>query len=559
MSEPERHGDLGRGAVAVGSGILASRVFGLVRERALAHYFGVGLYADVVAAALRIPNVIQNLLGEQTLSAAFIPTYARFVAAGRRETAGRFAGAIFGLLLALAGALSVAGVVFARPLTVLLTPGLLADSARVASGAVEASRFELLAATVRWIFPMSGLLVLSAWALGVLNSHGRFFLSYVAPVAWNVAIITALVLAGQGWVSFGGGGPLDRMLLAVAIGALAGGARQFAVQLPWVAREMTGFRLSLSTRVEGVRESLRAFGPAVAGRGVVQISSFLDQVLASFLAIGGFSALRYAQTLYLLPVSLFGMSLAAAALPRLAREHSGDDDASRARLAASVRLALRQNVFLNLPTAAAYLAFGFLIVGGLYRTGSFQSQDSWLVYLVLASYTLGLVASTSSRQLQSAFFALGDTATPARIAFFRVGVGVLVGVPAMKLLDRWTVPGMVGPFPGAEALHLGAIGLGLGASVAAWCEWTWLSRALERRIGPARPDREFLLRLTLAGALAALPAAAGAWAVTRLEVPPLLGAASVLLGFAVIFLLAAHRLRVPEATRWIRRLRPRQP
>ncbi|MES1211433.1 MAG: lipid II flippase MurJ, partial [Acidobacteriota bacterium] len=145
-------------------GILASRLIGFVRERVYAHYLGVGPHMDVLRVAFRAPNVIQNLLGEGTLSAAFIPIYARMVEEGRREDAGRFAGAIFGILLATAAGLSLLGMLLARPLVAVLSAGFLRDTGPI-------DRYELAVTAARIVFPMTGLLVLSVWALGVLNSH----------------------------------------------------------------------------------------------------------------------------------------------------------------------------------------------------------------------------------------------------------------------------------------------------------------------------------------------------------------------------------------------------
>src|SRR5215213_1323615 len=131
------------GAVLVAAGILASRLVGLVRNQALAHYFGVGAHVDVLNMALRAPNFLQNLLGEGTLSAAFIPVYSRLIHAERREEAGRFAGAIFGLLAASAGLLALLGVLFARPITSVLALGF-----KVTQGG-SVDRFELTVQAVR--------------------------------------------------------------------------------------------------------------------------------------------------------------------------------------------------------------------------------------------------------------------------------------------------------------------------------------------------------------------------------------------------------------------------
>jgi putative peptidoglycan lipid II flippase len=538
---PARRG----GAFAVGAGILASRLAGFARAAVTSAAFGVGAHADVLQTALRAPNLLQNLLGEQALSASFIPVYSRLLAAGRPEAARRFAGAVFGLLLAVVAALSLAGILAARPLVAVFAVGYLQDGARVAAGELTVDRYELAVVAVRWMFPMTGLLVLSAWALGVLNSHRRFFLSYVAPVAWNAAIVAALA---WGMLTFTETGDerATRLLLAVCVGALVGGLAQFAVQLPAVLRELRGLPLAFSTSVEGVQDALRAFGPAVAGRGVVQLSSYLDQVLASLLAVGAVSALGYAQLLYLLPLALFGQSIAAAALPDLARHgaRAGADE-----LAGRARRALGQAGFLNLPVAVAYLTLGPVLAAALYRLfpGRFGEADAWLVGLVLGAYALGLPASTGSRVLQSTFFALGDTRTPARAAAARVTFGALVAVPAMLLLDRVALTALPGA-PGRleSGLRLGALGLALGASAAAWLEWGWLARALGRDVPGLRGAAPASARVALASAAGAL----GAWAVLAAigeqPWPPLLRAAAAGAAFAGLFVALGLALGLPQ-------------
>lgn len=533
------------GAVLVAAGILLSRVIGLVRDATMARFFGVGPHADVLRTAFRAPNVLQNLLGEGTLSAAFIPIYSRLVEEGKREEAGRFAGAVFGLLLALAGGLSLLGMLLARPIVAVLATGYLDDTGPV-------DRYGLAVAAVRIIFPMTGLLVLSAWALGVLNSHRRFFLPYVAPVVWNVAIISALVWAGGfGRVEGLPLAALDRLLFAACWGALAGGALQFLVQLPGVVRVLRGFRLSFSTRAPAVPEALRAFGPVIAGRGVVQLASYLDLFLASFLAAGAQSALGYAQQFYMLPISLFGMSVAAAELPELARLRRGEGDPEAAAgLLSRVRRSLRQMAFLNVPTFAGYLAFGYLLVGALYRRGSFQAADTWLVYLVLGGYTLGLLATTSSRLLQNTFYALGDTRRPARIATQRVAVSAALAVPLMLLFDRWSVADLPGVETGS-GMHLGAVGLALASGVGAWLELFWLRSAVASRLpGSFLPARETGRMLLLAIA-AALAAAAVWWLLPPLH--PLLQALLVVGGYGLAYLLLAHFMAAEELGFWMGR------
>ncbi|PSQ97667.1 MAG: murein biosynthesis integral membrane protein MurJ [Bacteroidetes bacterium SW_9_63_38] len=546
----EKDGESAAGSVA--AGILSSRILGLLRERTQAYFFGVSVYADVLQVAFKSPNLLQNLLGEGTISAAFIPIYSRMVEEERYEDAGRFAGAIFGLLLAVAGGVALAGIVLAEPLVGLLAPGYIGDASRVAAGTLEVNRFASAVKAIRIIFPMAGVLVLSAWALGVLNSHRRFFVPYVAPALWNVAIIAALFggaygLTGTPWAPTAlTDGTLSMLLMVACVGALAGGLLQFLVQLPFVAREMPGFEWSVSTEVKGVQDALDAFGPVVAGRGVAQLSSYLDIFLASFLAVGALGALRYAQLLYLLPVSLFGMSVAASELPELSRLTEEKVAAFTTRL----RRSMRQITFLTIPTVGGYLGFGVLLVGALFETGQFGAVDTWLVTLVLGGYALGIVATTISRLLQNAFYAIGDTKTPAWVAATRVTVSTVVAVPAMFGLD--TVPlGQVVKAGADSTLYLGALGLSLGASVGAWVELWRLRRALRPTLPDASVPWAAITRMTGVAVVALLPALVlwhllPAWDV--LLVAPLVTAA-----YATVYLGGAALLGFDELNAWTRR------
>jgi len=463
-----------RNAALVAAGILLSRLSGLIREQAVAALLGVGPAVDAYRAALKIPNALQNLLGEGVLSASFIPVYSRLLAEGREREAGQVAGAIAGLLTAVAGGLTVLGVVFAEPLTSVLASGF------------DDDKLALTVDLVRIVTPGVGFLVLSAWCLGVLNSHRRFFLSYVSSVVWNAAIVAALV--GGALAGLGAAG----LATALAWGTLAGGVLQFAVQVRPVLRAAPGVRPSLRTDLPGVRQALRTFVPVLSGRGVVQLTAFLDQVIASFLATGAVAALGYAQVLYLLPISLFGMSVAAAELPELASTRAQDREAVRRRLSAG----LERVAFYVLPTAALYLAVGDLVVGFLYQRGAFGPLDSVQVWLILAAYSVGLPATAVARVLQSASYAAGETRVAALVSTLRVAVSLVLGVLLMFSLDQVSVTeaglAVEGPLAtlepvsrelrGADGnLHrLGGAGLALGAGISAWLEYALLRGAVRR-------------------------------------------------------------------------------
>ncbi len=528
-TEPEEGSRSGaRAAFRVGAGIFSSRLAGFVREAAFAFYFGNSAVADVWRAALRTPNVIQNLLGEGTLSASFIPVYAEFLEEGREEEAGRFAGAALGILAVVAGGLALLGIA-AAPLLIRL---LFFDW--------DPWMQDLAIRIVRILFPMTAVLVISAWALGVLNTHRRFFVSYVAPVLWNLAMIAVLVGVGT-WLGWKAMGREAELAVALAWGALVGGVLQLAVQLPWVIGSLSQFRLSLGRGVEGVTEAIRNFVPVVTARGVINLSGWIDVILAAQLAVGAVAVLGYAQVLYTLPISLFAMSVAASELPELSRRR----EAAREILAPRVSRALERITYLLVPSALAYLFLGDVITAALFERGAFGDADTLVVYGVLACYAVGLPASSASRVLSSAFYALRDTRTPARIAYLRVAVSVVLGASLMVPLDTF----------GVGRLRVGAAGLALGASVAAWIEYLLLRRQLDEKLGEHGPGPRTVVKVLGAGALAtavgvwihlSLPdPAPGSAALARIvpvspdAVSPLLHAVETVLPFGVAYLAAA--------------------
>jgi putative peptidoglycan lipid II flippase len=537
---PEKRPRSRGGAASVFAGILLSRLMGFIREGAFARYFGVGPHQDALTAAMRVPNVLQNLLGEGVLSASFIPIYSGLLEEGREKDAGRFAGAIFGLMLAAAAGFALLGILLAKPIVVALAPGFLRDAAAVAAGKMTVDRFALSVTGVRILFPMTGALVLSVWTLAVLNSNRRFFLPYLAPVLWNSAMIAALVIVGRQLGGTRGAAEQVQLFKAACWGGFAGGLLQFFVQLPVVLGILKGFRPSLSLSVPGVREALSAWWPAVAGRGVVQLAGYIDLFLATSLATGAASADRFAQMFYLLPISLFGVSVAASELPEMSRLRG---EGAVPALLARIRRALRYVAFLNVPTVVGYLAFGFLVVG-LYRRGNFGISDNWLVYLVLCGYSTGILATTTSRLLQNTFYALGDTRSPARIAAIRVVTSALVAVPTMFFLDRFRLASLVGPLPG-PVRYLGSVGLALASGFGAWMELTQLRRALRRRLPefelPWREDA----RMVLLALAAALPGALVWWLLPP-GLHPILAAAVVLGIYGGSYLVLAKLARIEE-------------
>ena len=372
------------------TGILLTRLTGLIRQRVFAHYFGLGAEADAFSAAFRIPNVLQNLFGEGALSASFIPVYASLVAQGGRRDADRVAGAVLSLLALVVSAIVLAGVLATPMLIDLIAPGF--------DGGQRALTIQL----VRILFPGAGLLVLSAWCLGVLNSHRRFLLSYTAPVMWNAAMIATLVV-------FGGQATLPRLAVFLAWGSVAGSALQCAVQFPAVLRVAPGLRLSPPSRSSAdgresaqararshpqlravVRQPRRrsdqrvrrhAAGQPAADRRRRRADERATSVHAADQPVRHVRLGRGASR-------VVGDSIGAggSAIPERGAD-PGVADVLRRRLDAG----LRQIAFFVVPSAVAFIALGDVIAAAVFETGRFDRADAVYVWAILAGSAIGLL------------------------------------------------------------------------------------------------------------------------------------------------------------------------
>lgn len=474
--------------------------------------------ADSFRIAMRVPNLLQNLLGEGSISASFVPVYARLIEEGRHDEAHRLARQAFGVLSALVAGLVALIVLGARPFVWIVT-----------LGRISGERYELAIELTRLTALGIGFLVLSALCLGILNAHRRYLLSYTAPVLWSLAQIVGF---GAALIFDVGGSDIARW---GAIAMVVGSIGQFVVQVP-AARSVGGLGRPLFGVGPDLRTVLERFAPAVAGRGVVQLSSYVDLALASFLVAGAIATIGFAMPLYLLSIAVFGFSVAVSELTEMSRSSAGLEV-----VAARVRAAQRRVLLpAGLVTAGAIGAGGIVVgtlyefVNGLLGQDSFGADDTTAVALTLAAFSLGLPAAMTARVTQNALYALGDVRGPARIAVVRLVVGALIGFVLMLQFDRLvvgdqdrTVTSPQGaatalgvddvagsflgfttvdqfphaafwqPLPNREAItveqaeagelgsvfvHLGAVGLGLGSAVASWTEWFLLRRRLRQRL-----------------------------------------------------------------------------
>lgn len=509
----------------VAIGILLSRITGLARETVFARYFGNSGPADAWAAAYRIPNMLTILFGEGVLSASFVTVYAKLRAKQEDEEAEHVAAAIFGILALVSAALVFLGILTAPWLLFVIAPGLPPDER------------ELTVRLIRILFPATGTLVLSAWCLGVLNSHRRFLLSYTAPVAMNVVSIACLI-------SFGRASSQGQLAAYLAWANILGGVLTFLVQLPQVLQFLPSLRPIIDFSSEQVRTVVRNFGPVFLSKGVVQLSATIDSMIASYLPRGSIADLRYAQIIAILPISLFSTSVSVAELTTFSSATGTQEEV--AQLVCTRLLAgLKRIAFFVIPSAAGFLLLGDVISGGLYQGGQFTHSNAVSVWMILAGSAIGLLATAMGRLYSSAFYSLLDTKTPLRFATLRVTLTIALGFVFALLFPKW-----FGIDP-----NWGAAGLTASAGIAGWVEFALLRRGLAERIGYVTIPRAYAAKLWTAALLAGLMGFA-------LKMPlgfhyPRITAVVVLSVFGVLYLGGTYAAGVEESHAAVNTIRRR--
>lgn len=451
-----------------------------------------------------------------------IPVYAGLRAQNRHDEADRAVRIVGTLLFCLVSLLCAIGIWISPWLIDVIAPGFQGEKAA------------LTVRLVQIFFPGISLLVMSAWCLGVLNTHKKFFLSYVAPVVSNLAIIATLIF-------WGGRSDQNHLAIICGWGLVAGSFLQLAVQIPSTAKLLLSSRMEINTQLEAVRVVFKNFFPVVLSRGVVQLSAYIDSIIASYLPTGAVTALAYAQTIYLLPVSLFGMSVAAAELPAMS-EATGDHHEINAFLSKRLCAGLEQIAFFVVPSVVVFIFFGDLTVGAIYESGHFAHADTIYVWGVLAGAAVGLLAGTQGRLYASAFYSMKDTRTPIKFACIRVAITTVLGYFfALKL------PQILG-----VEQRWGTAGLTVSAGLAAWVEFLLLRSALEHRIGRARLEIPRVLKLWACALIAlAVAGPVSRWVVPNLHI--ILRAAITLGIFGVIYVGSGLYFNVPQASSFLRR------
>jgi putative peptidoglycan lipid II flippase len=441
-----------------------SRVLGLVREQAQAYAFGAGFATDAFWTAFRIPNLLRDLFAEGALSSAFVATLTAEKRRCGEEAAWGLARRTMTMLIVLLGAGSIFLFLAAPAVVKIYAPGF------------EAEKAALTTTMTRILSPFLLLVSLAALAMGVLNTRGRFFLPALAPASFNVLSIAA-ILALPALLLARGMDPV----LALALGALAGGAAQFLVQAPALRAEGFRFRWDWAPRDPGLRRVALLMIPATFGLAAVQINIFVDTLLASRLGDGPISWLQYAFRLIQLPIGLFGVALGMVNLARVSEDAAkGDLAALRSNLAA----ALRAVAFLALPASAGLIALREPIIRLLYERGRFGAEDTAQTAAAVVCYALGLYAYAATKIQVPTFYALGDTRIPVAASGAAVVSKIAANFALLAVFPRFGLH----PF----------LALASGTAVAAWVNFAILGWGLRRRAGSTAEHRVLPLTTTLA-------------------------------------------------------------
>jgi len=426
----------------IGSATVVSRVLGFARDILFARLFGTNIYAQAFVVAFRLPNMLRDMVGEGATDAAIVPILTEYSHTRTREEYWEVARVILNLMLTVLVTLSVAGVVFAPALVRVIAPGFLRDP----------EKFRTTVMLTRMVFPYILFLGMVAYSKGVLNSFHYFTTPAFAPVVLNTTMIIALLVLC----------PVIG-IKGLILGVILGGIFEMLIQLPPLRAK--GFRFGRSfTLAHPIAKRIgRLLLPRALGTAVYQLSVLIDTVLASLAWIvgsGGVAALYYSNRLVQLPLAVFGISLATAALPKMTKEVSANDMEA---LKDTISFSLRTVFAVMIPAAVGLAVLARPIVRILFQRGAFTEYSTAITASALLFYSFGLFAYAGIKILVSTFYSMGDTRTPVKTAAVSLVVNLVLNLILM--------------FP----LKIG--GLALATSIAAMTNLVLLYVILKRKIG----------------------------------------------------------------------------
>lgn len=394
-----------RAATLVMAGILASRLLGFIRERAVADLFGRSPATDAYWAAFAIPDLMYYLLIGGALGSAFIPVFTEYLAREQEEEAWRVASSFINGAVALMLGFVALGVVFAPHLAPLV------------AFEFRGEQLRLLVSLMRMMFPAVFFTALAGIGGAVLNSYRRFGIPALGPIAYNLFIIAAAYVLGPA-----------HGVRGMAVGVVAGAIANFGLQAWFASRHNAGYRLIIDVRHPGPRKMLRLFLPTLLGLSIAQINLLVNQNLASGLT-GGITALRLANRLMQLPLGLFATAVSTVVFPTMTRQAALNQMEEFRR---SVATGLQVIYFVTVPASVGLIVLAEPIVRLLYQTGKFTSADTAATASALVFYSLGLFSQSAVQHLTRVYYALQDTRTPVRIGLLTVAANIALSAWFVK-------------------------------------------------------------------------------------------------------------------------------
>lgn len=437
----DKNEKVSRAAGSIGSMTLFSRVFGFIRDLVIAMSFGSSAAADAFFVAFRIPNIQRRILGEGGMTAAFIPVFSEYLATDKGKEGWEFCSKLFLLLSVTLGAVSLIIFIFAPQLISILAPGFVEDS----------NKFQLTVHLTEWMAFFLFFIGLSAFFTAILNTQKIFALPASAPVLLNICIIISAI-----WIS----PTMEEPVMGLAIGVLAGGFIQVAMQWPLARAKGLRFTFDFDFKNSGIVKFGKLMIPAVLGVAVYEVNILIDTLLASLLPGGSISYLYYGNRLVQLPLGVFAVALGAAILPTLSDQAAQKDfDSFRKTVSFGVRLVL----FVTIPATCGLIILRFPIVNTLWERGEFLRIATDGTTQAILCYSIGLCAFAGLKILTAAFYSLHDAKTPAIIGAYSMALNVILNLILM------------GPLKHA--------GLALATSIAAIFNCLVLLVILKKRLG----------------------------------------------------------------------------
>ena len=379
-----------------------SRILGFVRERGIAQIFGRTRLTDIFFAAFSIPDLMYYLLIGGALSAAFIPVFTSYLANNKEKEGWYVASTFINVTVLLLFAFTILGIIFAPRLAPLVAYNFTGRD------------LQLLVRQMRFMFPAVFFTALAGLQMGILNSYQVFGPPAFGPIVYNLAIIAACYLLGP-----------SMSLTGLAIGVVVGAIGNFFVQFPFVRAYNKGYQFVMDFSHPGIRKIFKLMVPSLLGLSVTQINLIINQSLASGLAAGSITALRYANRLMQLPLGIFAMGISTAIFPTLARQASRREmDDFRATFS----LGLRSVFFITVPAGIGLWVLGEPIVRLLFQGAEFTAADTKATAFALGFYSLGLFAQSGIQVITRVYYSLNDTVTPVLTGLATVVLNVLLNL-----------------------------------------------------------------------------------------------------------------------------------